>query len=246
MEEPIVYGEIPLYSESLVISLQDEVGSTTDDELGEADNRITKFQAVARGYLVRRLICGLVFTEEPVSFLSPKPADYSTRYMSVERLRAECALIGRTKFDPTQIDNHPAINFITNVQACVLRYLIRKKVDTFWTHHVAASRIQAAWRGYIIRNYFIPEADNDWMDHPEADNDWISEKIKSRETTGGSFEVVVGEVRLLQEKVDGIQEEIGLYKKSTKQIEQLKHLDEQVQKESGLRKSLETRLGEAQ
>ncbi|RUS24059.1 hypothetical protein BC938DRAFT_474196, partial [Jimgerdemannia flammicorona] len=45
-----------------------------------------------------------------------------------------------------------------------------------------------------------------------------------------------------------MKEEIDLYKGKLEtaetEIEQLKHLDEQVQKESGLRKSLETQLEE--
>ncbi|RUP48170.1 hypothetical protein BC936DRAFT_144872 [Jimgerdemannia flammicorona] len=142
--------------------------------LGEVGNRITKFQAEARGHLLR-MKPWIRELKEPVSsspsigpaLRAPEPTDYSARYMTVDRLRTECALVGRTGVDPTKIDTHPAIVFIVNVQACALRYIIRKKVDAFWIHHVAASRIQAACylfdttkicsrRGFKTRNFLVP------------------------------------------------------------------------------------------
>ncbi|RUP45704.1 hypothetical protein BC936DRAFT_147841 [Jimgerdemannia flammicorona] len=228
VEEPVVHDgfeyEIPLHSESRAIPLQDtEVVSTDDEErhhssskidvgllalfnrhealktemgemkhvlrglsrwhLGEVDNRMTKFQAAARGYLVRTnpWIRELMLKEEP---------------------------------------------------ACARGYIIRKKVDTFWTQHVAASRIQAAWRGFKTRNFLVPaiifrllrrraqrrplecapEADNDHNDRVLQLERRMDQEAKSREAMEGRFEEVVDEVRLLQEQVDVMQEEIDLYK----------------------------------
>ncbi|RUP48016.1 hypothetical protein BC936DRAFT_145069, partial [Jimgerdemannia flammicorona] len=119
------------------------------------------------------------------------------------------------------------IVFVTNVQACARGYIIRKMVDTLRTHYIAASRIKAIWRGFKI-NSLVPEVDND----PRMDQEIISRKAmedRSKE--------VMDEVRLLKMQVDVMKEKEA---ESAKQIEQLKHLDEQVQKESGLRISLET------
>ncbi|RUP48172.1 hypothetical protein BC936DRAFT_144874 [Jimgerdemannia flammicorona] len=184
--------------------------------LGEVGDRITKFQAAARGYLLRTKP-RIRELKEPVSsspsigpaLRAPEPIDYSTRYMTVDRFWTECAL---TEVDPTEINTHPAI-FIVNVQARALRYIIRKKVDAFWIHHVAASRIQAAWRGFKTRNFLVPAiifrllrrcAQRRLLEcAPEAENDQVLQlerrmdrETRSREAMEGRFEEVVDEVSI--------------------------------------------------
>ncbi|RUP12163.1 hypothetical protein BC936DRAFT_139836 [Jimgerdemannia flammicorona] len=128
-------------------------------------------------------------TEKP---REPAPIHYSARYMTLDRLWAECALVGRT--DNTSID----IDLVTNVQARARGYIIRKKIDTFWTHHVAASRIQAAWRGFKTRRKCaqrrrtLEYAANDRILQLERR---IDQEAKSREAMEGRFEEVVDELR---------------------------------------------------
>ncbi|RUS13978.1 hypothetical protein BC937DRAFT_94518 [Endogone sp. FLAS-F59071] len=259
--------ECPLDSESRMVPLLDnEIVSVCGDRRGsrlmgiesldllnsyevlQMEMREMKAAVDVLGRWYRQ--CQCTTTEphaSPISRISKPLPPSASRFMSVEQLRLQCARVGRTNSSSLATAN-PGSFFVTNFQAHARGFIIRKLVDTFWVHYIAASRIQAAWRGYKTRNYMRRiQRRSQGVD---ARFTQLEQRMDEEEAR---MEGVVDEIRLLRQLEDRVQEEVDLRKGYEKKIEsmaaeikELRHLEQRVREESELRKGLQDRLEEAQ
>ncbi|KAI9204078.1 uncharacterized protein BJ171DRAFT_507581 [Polychytrium aggregatum] len=112
---------------------------------------VVKIQAVYRGYRTRKLLGPNLY-----SWMRDPSRPDRVRYMSLESLWTTCEGIRGPPYKIHSTDAR-ALKSCIKIQACYRGHMVRRRVQTYIQGHYAATRIQAAWRGYSVRTFEHPD-----------------------------------------------------------------------------------------